>query len=142
MKKKFLLQVFVLIIAGCATPADRRSNPPDIVTFSKKSAKEVAICIADIWENTKPFMQFSSPQVNTSLKLNGYSIIVTNIGGFGNTLTIALADVTENQLESITKYYKMDFAGAGNYDQAVNECQLTQIPQPITNNKGNPSNNF
>ena len=121
---KLLFSLFIAIgLSGCATPADRRQNPPDIVTSSKKSAKEVAICIAEKWENAKPFMGFSSPPVNTNLKLNGYSIMATDRALAGNTSTFALADVIENQLESTTKYYKMGGGGFGDYDQAVKDCQ-------------------
>jgi hypothetical protein len=121
---KLLFSLFVAIaLSSCATPADRRINLPDIVTSSKKSAKEVAICIAEKWENTKPFMGFSSPPVNTTLKLNGYSITATATNLVGSTSTVALADVTENQLESTTKYYKMGGGGFGDYDQVVKECQ-------------------
>lgn len=144
MKNTFLL-ITIILLTGCATPADRRSSPPDIVTSSKISAKEVAICIADKWEDTKPFGMFTSPQVNTSLKSNGYSITAINIGGFGNTMTIALADVTENQLESITKYFKMWGGGLGDYDKAVQDCQLAIVPEaikPVIKYKSNPHNNF
>jgi hypothetical protein len=121
---KLLFSLFVAIaLSSCATPADRRKNPPDIVTSSKKSAKEVAICIAEKWENTKPFMGFSSPPVNTTLKLNGYSITATNTNNVGSTNTFALADVTENQLGSTTKYFKMGGGGFGDYDQVVKERQ-------------------
>jgi len=139
--KQIIVAMSILLI-GCSTPAIRRNSQPDIMTNSKKSAKEIAICISDKWENTKPSMAFSIPPVNTSLKANGYSITATITNIVGSTFTLVLADVTENQLESITTYYKMGGGGLGNYDQAVNDCQVAQIPQPITNNKGNPGNNF
>jgi hypothetical protein len=115
------------------------------MTSSKKSAKEIAICISDKWENTKPSMAFSIPPVNTSLKANGYSITATITNIVGSTFTIALVDITETKTESTTKYYKMWGAGLGDYDQAVNECQLDVMPEtapPNTNNKGNAGNNF
>jgi hypothetical protein len=126
--QKYLMELlFTLVIAialtGCATLSDRRSNPPDIVTFSKKSAKEVALCISEKWESTKPFLAFSSPQVNTSIRTNGYSITATDISPMGSTWTITVADVTEVNSESTTKYYKMGGGGFGDYDQAVKECQ-------------------
>jgi hypothetical protein len=122
MKLLFTLLV-AIVLTGCATPSDRRSNPPDIDTSSKKSAKDVALCISEKWESTKPFMAFSSPQVNTSIRANGYSITATDINGMGSTWTITLADVTEVNSESATKYYKMGGGGFGDYDKAVKECQ-------------------
>ena len=121
---KLLFTLFVaIVLTGCATPSDRRNNPPDIVTSSKKSAKEVALCISEKWENSKPFMAFSSPPVNTSIRANGYSITATDINAMGSTWTITLADVTEVNTESTTKYYKMAGGGFGDYDQAVKACQ-------------------
>ena len=68
-------------------------------------------------------MAFSSPPVNTSIRVNGYSITATDINAMGSTWTITLADVTEVNAESTTKYYKMAGGGFGDYDQAVKECQ-------------------
>lgn len=121
---KFLFTLFIPVaLAGCATPSDRRNNPPDIVASSNKSAKEVALCISEKWENTKPFMAFSSPSVNTNIRANGYSITATDISAMGSTWTITLADVTEINANSETKYYKMAGGGFGDYDKAVKECQ-------------------
>jgi hypothetical protein len=122
--KQIIITIFVgALLTGCATPSDRRQNLPDLDLVSKKTAKQVALCIADRWENTKPFMAFTSPPINTSMKLDGYSITATNINHLGGTSTIILADVTEMQLESSTKYYKMSGGGFGAYDEAVIQCQ-------------------
>lgn len=119
---KLLFTLFIAMgLAGCATPADRRKQPPNIETSSKKSAKEVASCITEKWENVTSFG--SGKPINTNIKLNGYSIMITETAPAGNTNTWALVDVIENQLESTTKYYRMGGPGFGDYDQAVKDCQ-------------------
>ena len=119
---KLLFTLFIAMsLAGCATPADRRKEPPNFVAASKKTAKEVASCITEKWENVTSFG--SGMPINTNLKLNGYSIMITSTALAGNTSTSALVDVIENQLESTTKYYRMGGPGFGDYDQAVKDCQ-------------------
>lgn len=121
---KILVSLFIVIgLTGCVTPSDLRKETPALDMTSKKSAKAVALCIAEKWENTKPFMAFSSPLVNTNIRPNGYSITATDINHFGSTTTITLADVTEVKTESATRYYKFGTGGFGDYDQAVKECQ-------------------
>lgn len=68
-------------------------------------------------------MEFSNPQVNTRIRENGYAITATDHNLVGSTWTITLADVTEVNAESVTKYYKMAGGGFGDYDQAVKDCQ-------------------
>ena len=122
---KLLLSLFIAIgLSGCATPSDLRKKTPSLDMTSKRTAKEVALCIAEKWENTKPFMSLSSPPVNTNIRSNGYSIIVTNIA-LASSNAVALADVTEIEMASATRYYKLwgSGSGYGDYDQAVIECQ-------------------
>jgi hypothetical protein len=121
MNRIFL--ALVLILSGCATPAERRKQAPDLDLVSNKTAKEVTICIAEKWENTKPFMAFSSPPVNTNMRSNGFSITVTDINRMGSTSVIALADIIETESSSNTKYYKMAGGGFGDYDAIVKLCQ-------------------
>ena len=121
---KVLFSLFIAIgLSGCATTADLRKKPPALDMTSKKSAKEVALCIAEKWENTKPFMGLSSPPVNTNIRPDGYSITATDINWMGSSSTVTLADVTETKTESATRYYKQGGGGFGDYDQAVIECQ-------------------
>lgn len=44
--------VLLAILAGCASVADTRSNPPLLTLSSQKSALELAECIRDKWQNT------------------------------------------------------------------------------------------
>lgn len=119
--KLLITLVVAMSLVGCATPADRRKQPPNIETSSKKSAKEVASCITEKWENVTSFG--SGKPINTNIKLNGYSIMITETAAAGNTNTWALVDVLENQSESTTKYYRDRGPGFGDYDKAVTDCQ-------------------
>lgn len=114
--------IVAITLCACATPNDRRRGLPDINEQSSRPSKDVAICIADKWENTKPFLTFSSPPVNTSMKANGYSIIVMGRNGFGEQNTLVLADIIDYQQGSFVKYYKMGGGGFGDYDEAVRSC--------------------
>jgi len=118
-----IASILIALLAACATPADRRSQRPDLNLFSEKSAKEVAICIADKWENSKPFFALSSIPVSTSMKPNGYAITATTTATAGNTNTIALVDIIEIDNQVQIKYYRQSASGLGDYDDAVTACQ-------------------
>ena len=120
---RFVIALLVLIASACTTPAERRAQSPNLDLTSSKPAKDVAICIAEKWQNTRPFMTLSSPPVNTNMRVNGFSVTVTDTNRMGSTNTIALADITETQNTSGTKYYKMAGGGFGDYDEAVKLCQ-------------------
>jgi hypothetical protein len=120
---KLIITLFIAMsLAGCATPADRRKQPPNIETSSNKSAKEVTVCIADKWENFKS-LGFPLPPVNTSIKANGYSVMVAGTSALGISNTFILVDVLENQSGSTTKFYKANGPGYGDLDRAVKDCQ-------------------
>lgn len=40
------------LLAGCASVAETRSNPPLLTLSSQKSAQQVAECIRDSWQST------------------------------------------------------------------------------------------
>lgn len=40
------------LVAGCASVAETRSNPPLVVLESHKPARDVAECIRDSWQST------------------------------------------------------------------------------------------
>lgn len=120
---KPLLLIAVLLTA-CTTPAERRMQRPELDLTSPKPSRDVAVCIADKWENTKQFMGFSSDPVNTGMKPNGYSVSVTGSNLYRNHTTLTLADVTDRQPSgSATKYYKAYGGGFGDYDEVVKQCQ-------------------
>ena len=123
MNRRIIILLITIVVAACASPAERRNQAPNLDLSSSKSAKDVAICIAEKWENTRPFMALSSPPVNTNIRAQGFSITVTDTNRMGSTNTIALADISEKQAASDTKYYKMAGGGFGDYDDAVKQCQ-------------------
>ena len=50
---RFLIGVLgVVVLAGCASVADTRSNPPLLTLTSQRSAQAVAECIRDSWQST------------------------------------------------------------------------------------------
>ncbi len=89
-----------------------RSNLPDQVHFSLKSAKEVSICIANKWESLEI--------VNSRETTNGYSV-----SGQINGRLHYLADIENKDAGSVTKVYKFMAISVGSdpFFDAVEICQ-------------------
>ncbi len=70
-----VVMVLAVLIAGCATPIDMRKLTPELDLTSSKTAKAVALCIADRWENTT-VMESSFP-ISMRPTNEGYTIKAT-----------------------------------------------------------------
>ena len=84
---------------------------------SDKSAKAVAMCIADHWENPSYGL---SPSVLIRPTTFGYTVTVRN-EGIGSTQL--MVDVSESKTGSTSSYYKGLVLGEGSFDDAVKLCQ-------------------
>lgn len=107
-----------MLLISCATPGEMRSTTAAGVYESKRSAKEVAICIADRWENSGWFN--TTVPVNMRPTKTGYTASLRN-DGLGHTQL--LVDVEDVGSGSKTKYFKNLVIGEGTFDLAVTNCQ-------------------
>lgn len=108
--KTLLITSIATGLFGCAAPTgpgDLRKETPALKITSKKPAIEVAICIADFFDNpaNKGFgatgpLASTSPAVMRPTK-SGYVISFTMTGQIG-----MIVDVDEAQGGSVTRYYK------------------------------------
>jgi len=114
MKTTLLSISTVLFIVGCSTnPNSMRSNSPDVVHSSVKTPKEIALCVADKWEN---FGVVNQREVS-----GGLSLTASLSGNLHY-----LADIKTNGKATVTKAYKFMSmtVGADPYFKAVSDCQI------------------
>lgn len=105
------------VLAGCTTsPMDAKSKGPTFELQSTKSAKTVATCIAEKWENL-----YRVGNLNLRPTQNGYSVIQQDQVMGGKDIPF-LADVDDRGTGSTTTYYNNAFS-ARKMDQAVIDCQ-------------------
>lgn len=114
-----------LLITGCAVthkPSDRRKAMTPVEFSSAKSAKAVALCVADEWEKIDNY--FAKVQLRPTT--NGYSVwIEASIGTMMKDDTATLADIDDVQNGSITRFYTV--AGSDIWKLALDKC-LGDIP--------------
>ena len=107
----------VLLAVGCTTsPNDAKSKAPTLELSSSKSAKIVAVCIAEKWEDL-----YRLGTLNIRPTINGFSVIQQDPGITGKDFP-CIADIEDRNSGSFTKYYNNAFS-AKKIDQAVIECQ-------------------
>lgn len=109
-----LTTAVLMILAGCSTtPSRMRNGTLSAVHTSTKSAKDIAICIAENWE--------SYGTANQHETKNGYSVSA-NLGGKLHYL----ADIETHENAQKTKAYKfMSVAlfGPDPFFKTVADCQ-------------------
>jgi hypothetical protein len=112
------LLLAAVLVAGCATPADMRARKPDFEAHSNRSAKEIAICVADRWENSGPFG--GSIPVTLRPTETGFTVSWRNevLGHTG-----MLVDIDEVSSGTRTRFFKSAVLGEEKYLVAVQECQ-------------------
>lgn len=108
----------VLLLFGCATPANMRLESPALELSSFKPAKSVSVCIAERWENLG--VLGTTVPVNVRPSESGYVLSWQNDV---TKHTALLVDVNETETGSVTRYYKNLVLGEGQFDQAVKDCQ-------------------
>ena len=104
----FLLSV---ALVGCATPNDLRQKAPDLQLNSAKSAKDVAMCIADKWENADYAIPVSMRETST-----GYTLLTYHQGN-----TPYMCDIKNVGSGSQTSFYYTLIASRPG--EAVKDCQ-------------------
>ena len=114
--------LLTIILTGCATPADLRSNKPDLELSSSKPSKNIAICISEAWSNTIPIMAMSSFPTNMQLRENGYSVSVVVTNMLGASWPVVIADISDEQNGSLIRYFQK-MPGYGSYKDAMTKCE-------------------
>lgn len=109
--------ISIILLTSCASPGDMRKEKADLQFTSQKSAKFIAVCIADNWENGGLFG--NTVPVNMRPTTTGYTLSwINGMGGTG-----LLVDVDDTQLGSKTNYFRGGVIGAGKFEEALNSCQ-------------------
>ncbi|HUW75846.1 MAG TPA: hypothetical protein VMV70_04135 [Gallionella sp.] len=121
-KNNLVLCVATLWLLGCATPVDMRARTPSLDLTSSLSAKTVAICIADRWENAKIIGMSAGFPINMRQTPDGYTVSASVHNAF-ETWTGLLADINDNPSGSTTRYFVNGVLGEGSFENAVKECQ-------------------
>lgn len=107
--------VITIMMSGCATPRTTRQQKPAAHYQSSKSAKDVAVCIANKWENLGLFGGTIS--IHMRPISNGYTLSI------GEERTQMLLDIIDVVGGSETTYYKNFVIGEASFDEAVKSCQ-------------------
>ncbi len=121
MIKPVVTILLLSTLIGCSslTPRDLRGNTPDAVHSSAKQPKQIALCIADVWENTNLFG--GSVNVNMRETTNGYTVSMSFSGNLHY-----LADISKTSTGSATKLFtgKVLSLGENKTVSEVTNCQL------------------
>lgn len=103
---------------ACSSPGTIRKEKPDYELTSGKSSKEIAVCIADLWENSGWFGSGLQPVLMRPTD-KGHTVSKNNhTGGIA-----FLVDIDDTSTGSTTKLYKGGVIGYGKYLEAVRSCQ-------------------
>jgi hypothetical protein len=107
---RLALVVASTLLVSCATPESLRTQKPDLSLTSVKSAKEVATCIADKWENDG---------INATMRetMVGYTIKFVY-----EEILYFMADVSNSDSGSNTNFY-VGFVAYQSKKDIVRDCQ-------------------
>ena len=103
-----------VLIAACATPQDARNKGAVASYMSKKTAKDIAACVATAWESD---YGVTNP-VSVRPTAEGFTL---QISANGNTMVVL--DVSETGTGSESKYFKGNVLLEGKLDRSVKACQ-------------------
>jgi uncharacterized lipoprotein len=92
--KLFVGAVAVALLAGCSSPSELMSSPPDVTVKSNKAPKAFALCAFPEWQE-------HSSGATLSETANGYRLV----NGFGQQ-TDDVLDITRTQSGSVAKLYQ------------------------------------
>jgi hypothetical protein len=112
--------IFMLALAGCASPGDLRMKMPAVEASSAKQAKTVAGCIADKWEAAN-----HKPPISARPTSAGYSLTAgSDLGLYGKDTSFVI-DVADGASGSTTKFYSNIALSSGTelVGYIVRECQ-------------------
>lgn len=91
--KKFIP---LLLLAGCASPSELRTQPPDLVAQTSRPPQAVAACITDAWDHIKVLglnAEYSMRPLD-----NGLSLLIGN----GTGQPSLLVDIRPGSLKGYT----------------------------------------
>lgn len=109
--------VGITLLAGCASVADTRSNPPLLSLSSQKPAREVAECIRDSWQSTTVL----GSSIGGILQTSGsrYSILAPDAQA---PLHLVDVDSTNSGSEIRYHFYRTWQSPLGRVTDAVRAC--------------------
>ena len=112
--RQIFISLIAVFIAGCAsTPSELVTGGSDLSLHSKKSAKNVAMCIYLKWEDTRGVV------VSQRETTTGYRILINRESELGQ-----MVDVDQLKDGASTKFYNRHLVIGGNpWKDAVIECQ-------------------
>lgn len=109
-----------LLLMGCASTSDLKSDKPIATYESKKSAREFSACVADGWETQ--FANFRNT-VNSRHTQTGYSVSITEQSLFGGNNVVFLVDSEDAKGGSLSKLYRGYAMGGSKVIAVVDGCK-------------------
>ncbi|WP_330208967.1 lipoprotein [Pseudomonas sp. Z13] len=106
--------VAVVMLAGCSTPNDLKSNKPTISSSSSKAPKQYALCVFPKWQEERSTSTMSETE-------DGYRLIVAT-----DMMTDEVLEIVKSGNGSrVALYQRMPWAkmvGRGAIEDAVRRC--------------------
>ena len=102
-----------LLLLGCTTPNGMRQSPPEQRLASENTARSVAICISDAWDELNKL-----PRVSMRENYSGY-VVITNCG---EGYPCQVADIFTTPSGSNTVTYTQGF-GSEDFNRVAKSCQ-------------------
>ena len=104
----------VLILAGCVSPSDLKTNKPTLSSVTKKEPKQYALCVLPRWQDARSEASLSETE-------NGYRLVVGAL-----QLTDELLEIQKTSSGSKVDFFQrvawMPGVGRTAIEAAVREC--------------------
>lgn len=112
---KMILGALVLVLlAGCVSPTDLKSNTPTTTATTKKSPKEYAVCVFPKWQDARSEAVMSETE-------NGYRLVISAM-----QMTDELLEIKKTANGSSVAFYQrvawMPGVGRTAIEGAVKSC--------------------
>ena len=112
--KRFFTAIIVLMLAGCVSPSDLKTNKPTLSSVTSKEPKQYALCVQPRWQDARSEASMSETE-------SGYRLVV---GEF--QLTDELLEVQKMSSGSKVDFFQrvawMPGVGRTAIESAVREC--------------------
>ena len=127
LSKIVLLMAVPFVLTACQSPGELRAGAPKLDQTTNTPAERVAGCVGDKLEASPVARQgglLPGAALSSRPTANGYSISVTQTGGFGGTDTIILVDISkvDNQNTRVQLFTHFLFGGDGGMSPLVRAC--------------------
>jgi hypothetical protein len=114
----FIFCSVTALLLGCSTPGQMRQHVPDLELKSNRPAKDVAVCIADKWENGSALSFFGGTYpISMRMTNDGYIVSIT-------TYPTLFVDVNDAPNGSLIKFFR-DSVSPG-FESDVKKCAVVQ----------------